>query len=300
MSNTPNFIIAGAAKSGTTSLANYLNHHPDVCMSPLKEPKFFTSELLKHEYCGPGDHAVFAETIKTFSDYKKLFSHCQTNTLTGEASADILYYSHHTAPLMLDLIGPDLKIIIILRNPIERAFSAYSHLVRDGRETLSFRDALEAETARIQSGWEFIWHYVNAGFYCKQIRHLKRYFANVRIYLYDDLVASPRELLSDIISFLTLSQNTACTSRFSRFNMSGTPRSRQLHKILATDNLLKSLARPFFSQSARTYIRENLLAINLKKTSIDKDSRSILIKTFASEVRDLSVLLDRDLSHWLS
>ncbi len=179
----PNFLIVGAAKSGTTALYHYLSQHPEIYMSPLKEPKFITSNFLKFPFQGPGDNEVEKMIVKSFDRYCDLFKGVKNEKAIGEASADNLYYYEQAIFYIKKYIG-NPKIIIILRNPIERAYSAYLHLVRDERETLSFKEALAEEEKRRKQNWEFIWFYKNVGFYFNQVKAYLENFTQVKVYFY--------------------------------------------------------------------------------------------------------------------
>jgi len=115
----PNFLIVGAAKAGTTSLGNYLSAHPNVFLSTPSEPKFLTSGFLEFPHQGPGDAEIDEGVISDFDEYKRLFEGGKTAEARGEASADLLYYHERAIPVIREVLG-DPKIIIILRDPVER------------------------------------------------------------------------------------------------------------------------------------------------------------------------------------
>src|SRR3954462_1224231 len=121
----PNFLIVGAAKSGTTSLFEYLRGHPDVFMPDVKEASYFAGAGVKNE-----------------ADYLALFREAGPARAVGEASGAYLYLPD-TARAIHDLLGPRVRIIVILRNPIDMAYSLWGHMVREGGEQLGFFDALE-------------------------------------------------------------------------------------------------------------------------------------------------------------
>jgi len=152
----PNFLIVGAPKSGTTSLYYYLKEHPEIYMSKLKEPHFFSKECKNLPFRGPKDESLGSTKYMnlTWEDYQNLFKGAITYKAVGEASADYLYYFKCSIKNIKKYLG-NPKIIIILRNPIERAFSAYLHMLRDGREYLSFREALHMEEERKKNNWDF-------------------------------------------------------------------------------------------------------------------------------------------------
>ena len=146
------FAIVGAAKSGTRSLATYLSYHSGLCMASRKESHFYSAPYMPLPFAGPGDDGLNHTIVTKEAHYRELFRSAKPGQLLGEASAFYLYYPHTAAALRRAM--PNGKIIVILRNPVERAFSAYMHLRRDGRETLSFGAALDQEKIRIQSHYE--------------------------------------------------------------------------------------------------------------------------------------------------
>ncbi|HEX8234860.1 MAG TPA: sulfotransferase [Abditibacteriaceae bacterium] len=200
----PNFIILGAAKAGTTALYHYLNQHPQVFMSPLKETNFFALMGEPLNFSGPGDNDFINRfSLTTLEQYQGQFVHSGDAIAVGEASP--LYLYSPKAPPRIKQYVPDAKLIIMLRHPIERAYSAFLHLVRDGRETTTdFGEALQLEDERIAAGWEHIWHYKSMSLYYDQV---KRYYdlfdrSQIRFYLYYDFRHETAQMLGDVFRFL--------------------------------------------------------------------------------------------------
>ncbi len=187
----PNFLIIGAAKSGTTSLYRYLEQHPQIYVNG-KEPGFFAYEGQTVQLGGPEDQERFNRRVVTdLNAYEALFDGISTELAYGESSVAYLYIEN-TAHRIKQHV-PDMRLIAILRDPVDRAFSSYLHLRRDGREPIAnFTLALQEENKRIQANWDYLWRYVQMGFYHKQ---LKPYF---------DLFGS-----SQIIIFTFVSSGTA-------------------------------------------------------------------------------------------
>lgn len=163
MMNLRNAFIVGAAKSGTTTLYYLLDQHPEVCTPAVKEPNYFSnldnnSDLVKPGN-GPGDDSTVWTTDE--KSYHGLYRPKEEHKLKIDASVSYLYSA--TAAAQIAEYDPDSRIIIVLRNPVERAFSHYKHLLRDGRESVSFEEALSREERRISKGWEFSWHLTGMG-----------------------------------------------------------------------------------------------------------------------------------------
>ena len=184
----PNFLIIGAPKAGTTSLYYFLNQHPEIYMSPVKEPHFFSYENQIFKYNGPSDQQRCDNMFVTnLSQYHSLFDQVRDEKAIGEASSMYLYSD--TAPQKIAKYLPEVKLILMLRHPVDRAYSSYLHLVRDNRETLSFSEALESETNRLSQGWMPFWGYQKMSFYHDYIERYFQQFGRDRIliHIYDDL-----------------------------------------------------------------------------------------------------------------
>jgi len=220
----PNFLLMGAAKAGTTALYQYLKQHPQIYMSPVKEPHFFAYEGRKPNTQGPGDTAN--DSIITLKEYLALFESVRNERAIGEASTMYLYLPQACERIRYYL--PDARLIAILRHPAERAYSAFIHLVREGRETLTnFSQALQSEEERIRQNWGPLWHLTRCGFYYEQV---KRYFdtfprEQIKIYLYDDFKARPTQVVQDIFRFLKVDDSFQPDMSV-RVNISGIPKSR--------------------------------------------------------------------------
>ncbi len=148
----PNFLVIGATKSGTTSLYTYLKQHPEVYM-PMKEPNFFALEGREPPFFrGPeGWKEPSQKRITDLEGYRTLFAGASGEKAMGEVSPLYLYAPQ--AAYRIRRYVPEAKLVAILRNPVERAYSAYMHLVREDREPLGFAEALKEEERRIQSNW---------------------------------------------------------------------------------------------------------------------------------------------------
>ena len=296
--NLPNFLIIGAAKAGTTSLYSYLNQHPEIYFSPFKEPRFFALEGLEVNYQGPSQ-VINEKAINTLDEYTKLFEEVKEEKAIGEAST-LYLYSDRASERIKQYI-PQVKLIAVLRNPIDRAYSSYSHLVRDGYETLSFAEALAAEAERIDRNWPPLWHYQARGFYYQQ---LAKYYAlfpaeQIKVYLYDDFTNNPLGVAADIFDFLGVDTNFMPNTS-QKMNVSGAPKNKALHKIITQDNPLKSIVKQFFPQDLRKTLYKKIKSSNLGKSAkMPIEVRTQLINLYRDDVSKLEKLIDRDLSDWL-
>jgi hypothetical protein len=296
----PNFLIVGAAKCGTSSLHKYLEQHPEIFMSKVKEPRFLSSQVTQFPLKGPGDHKVEAWYVKKLEDYVRLFEGSDNYTAVGEASADTLYFHEGTIPVIKEFLG-DPRIIIMLRNPVRRAFSSYQHLVRDMREHLSFEDGLREEPNRIKNNWELIYHYTAVSRYYDSVKAFIDNFTNVKVVLNEDLEKRPQKVLREIFQFLGVDPNCDINTEI-RYNVSGKPKSQWLHQFFFEGNMARRLAQPIvrtlFSQETRIRIAQKIQEKNLTRLTISPDTKDRLHQLFETDIRKLEGLLDRDLSIW--
>ncbi len=294
----PNFLVIGAAKSGTTALYHYLKQHPQAYMSPEKETNFFAFEGQEVRFCGPGDEKISESTITTLREYEEQFEAASDEIAIGEASPWYLYSDRAAENIRRYASGA--KLITVLRNPVDRAFSSYLHVVRDGRERLTFEEGLLAEEKRIAQGWEYIWHYWRAGFYAAQVERFLNLFPReqMRFYLYDDLLDDPVGFLKDIYGFLGLNTSFAVETSL-KFNSTGVPKNRLLGRVLLQPNPLKSTAKLFLPQELRYNLGQRINQRLLTKPSMSKETGKELLGSYKDDILSLQGLIGRDLSSWL-
>ena len=298
----PNFLVIGAAKSGTSALYRYLQQHPEIYMSPVKEPHFFGYESQPPNTQGPNDYVNSAVTDS--ESYYSLFSQATTEKAIGEASPTYIHLPRAVERIHYHI--PNAKLIAILRHPADRAFSAYMHVIRDQRETeKSFRRALQLEEQRIAKNWGPIWHYTQVGYYFK---HLKRYYdrflpEQIRVYLYDDFKESPSQTLQDIFHFLEVDTSFMPDLQIN-VNVSGVQKSQIYYQLIQTlfnrSNPIRFVARRLFPESIRWRFTTLIRNKNLKQQSIDQETRRDLIELFREDILKLQDLIDRNLTHWLT
>ncbi|WP_299489565.1 sulfotransferase [Acaryochloris sp. IP29b_bin.137] len=300
----PNFVVIGAAKAGTTSLDRYLRQHPEIFICPINEPKFFCFEGEKLNYNYPKNVQwkyekipINNNAITDLESYQSLFSGVTTEKAIGEVSPIYLYLSEKTSMRIKEHI-PNTKIIAILRNPVERAYANFTHLIRDELEPLTdFKDAINAEEERIKDNWWPFWHYKEHGFYYKQLCSYFEHFDHnqIKVYLYEDYVSNPSSLFNDLFHFLEVDDQVQIDTS-SRYNVSGIPRSRSLYKVLETRNALtksiRSLVPPKIRQQIRSFV--------LSKPPISTGTKQELIELYRSDILKLQDLIKRDLTEWLS
>ena len=296
----PNFLLIGAAKAGTSSVFAYLGQHPEVFASPAKEPNFFALAGERVAYAGPGDTIINQASITDEQRYLALFRGSAGAKAVGEAST--LYLYAHGAAAAIHRRAPGARIVVILRDPVERAYSSFLHMRRDGRDVeSSFEAALELEDSRVARHWEHLWHYTRLGHYHAQ---LQRYFdvfppEQVRVWLYEDLKADPRRVLREVFEFLGV--DPAFEPDMSiRHKVAGTPRSKALHTVLTRPNPAKSLAKRLLPAHVRSRVYGALMHRNVRehRETMEEETRHRLQALFRADIERLESLLNRDLSSW--
>ncbi|MEL9915179.1 MAG: sulfotransferase domain-containing protein, partial [Thermoplasmatales archaeon] len=196
------------------------------------------------------------------------------------------------------------KIIIILRNPISRAFSAYTHLVRDGREYLSFEEGLRAEEKRMKENWEFMWYYKDVGLYYRQVKDYLENFSDVKVYLTEDLERKPLEVIQHIFHFLEVDEDFVPDVSV-KYNVSGIPKRKIYGKISRHLNTLGS-----FIERSVNYVFpkkgikvvgffEKIRAKEVEKPKMNDETKRFLIEFYKEDILKTQDLIGRDLSNWL-
>lgn len=293
----PNFIIAGVARCGTTSLFHYLEQHPEIGMSRIKEPKYFSSLDLELPQNGIGDETVFSKVILNEDNYDDLFLGLENFKTVGEGSSDCFYYHKTVIPRIKKKLG-DVKVILCLRNPTERAFSAYNNLIRDSREYLDFRDGLNAEEKRIAENWDWMWYYKNGGLYSEAVKHFQREFSNVKIVFFEDLESKPQKVLTDLCKFLDVNPNFPIDYS-TRYSHSGKPKSKIVSLLTSRKNPFIFYLREISLKLIPRKYLENVAASMFEKDSLDVELESELKSFFSKDIKELEVLTGRDLTNWL-
>jgi hypothetical protein len=289
----PNFFIVGAARSGTTSLDRYLSQHPEIFITSRKDAHFFASE---HFPCtGPGDEVMKRKVMLDKAEYAQLFAGVTGEKAVGESSAFYLCLPG-TAERIAQAV-PDAKIIMMLRDPADRAYSAYMLLIRDGRETFSFEEGLSREEERKQQGFEPMWWYKELGLYYSQVKRYLEVFGTerVKVLLYEEFYADPGQALREIFAFLGVREDVNINTSV-RYNAAGVPKSRRLHtllyKLIDNPNALAKHVKPALAWKAMSKFL--LRPVPMMNPQINAQLKTY----FTEDVGKLEELLCQDLSCW--
>ncbi len=298
----PNFVMIGAGKAGSTAVHRYLSQHPDIFLSPVKETNFFSYEGGRPAFTGPGDDQLGAarNPIVHIDDYRALFSQARDESALGEASPSYLYVP--AAPVNLQRHIPDAKIIAVLRDPTERAYSNYCMFRTTGREPLNeFAEAVKHEPRRIEEGWAPTWHYVAHGFYYQQLKRYYELFSaeNIRVYFFEDLKADATTVMADIFRFLDVDDSFK-PNVFEKHNVTGMPKNARAHAMLNGRSPLGAIAKRIVPERLGRRALSFLRKKNLQRMpALSADVRRELIEVYRDDVLALQTLTGRDLSRWL-
>jgi hypothetical protein len=296
--NLPNFLIVGAAKSGTSSLHNYLNQHPEVFMPSynkegmkVKEPRFLIKELVQHRV---------HNGVWNFEEYLALFAEAEEKII-GESTVLYLYYYNYAIKNIKYYLGKDVQIIIMLRNPTDRAYSAFQHVSRGVHENNSFEESLELEKGRMEREENItpMVMYKEMGMYYKMVKAYKASFKSVHIILFEDFRDNIEEEMNKIYRFLGISKNTNVNLK-AIHNIGGKKWKNGLLKHLFMKYYAgKSILRLLLSVKIRKWIRKKTINISTDKVpQIKAETRKMLNNYFKEDVKKLSKLLKKDLQHW--
>jgi hypothetical protein len=292
----PNFMIIGAAKSGTTSLVEMLRQHPQVFFPFAKEPMFFSHD------------PTYNRGLEWYA--RTYFKKAQKYPARGEATPHYLHWSAKTAPRIQDAYpNDDIRFIAIFRNPVERAYSWYWNSVKEGLEELSFKDALAAETERLQlhapelerNGW-MTHAYFQGGCYASQLKPFLEKFQPEKFLflLQEDLRKDFGETSKKLLSFLGVDPEFCLQPLVS--NPAGMPRSRAIQRLIKPPKLIRNMLAFLFSLETRYKIKESIREANIRPVTyppMNPDTRRALQEKYAEEIKHLEALIGRDLSAWL-
>jgi hypothetical protein len=283
----PNFFIVGAPKAGTTSLYSYLARHPQVFMPAMKEPQYFAQIHPTAEF----EHLV--EAIPDRSRYLRLYRKARGYHAIGDASPSYLW--HPEVPGRIKRTVPEARIIIALRDPIERAHSHYLADFREGAENLPFHEALCNDLARSRKGLGVSHMYVELGQYAAQVTRYLEVFGPDRVHLllFEDLKSSGRHALDGICRFLGL--DAAPVSRIDAarvHNGFAAPRWEWTRR-LAGRRWARHLGQSVVPRVFGLFIFERIFNRPAAKPAIDPRARDLMLPIYEPDVRRLESLLGR-------
>ncbi len=278
-------------------------------MSFPKEPTFFGNEGTSGLFNGPHDEdrAYHSRVVTTIEDYGKLFDGVKDEKALGEASIYYLYLPK--APEQIKKYVPNVKMFAVLRNPADRAYSAYLHVVRQAREKLPFAQSLAQEDRRIRENWNPLWHFKAMGFYSEQVRRYYDMFGReqVKVYLYEDLQKRPLAVIKEILDILEI-DNSFVPDMSKRYKESYVPRLPKLEMALHKTRVAIDLNQNYVPRRLRWKTVSTAKALidrvagpnRMTPPPIPEADRAQLLEEYRDDIFRLGDLIGRDLSHWCS
>lgn len=311
----PNFFLIGTVKGGTTSLYRYLDQHTDIYLSPIKEINYFSKDDINPEhfakdyrhdiaidlpkYLKEGmSYPVHIAHVTDESDYLKLFSKAGNAKAIGEMSLSYMLYEH--TPKKILATYPNAKIIAMLRNPAERAFSQYIMNLKQGKilENDFIKEIVQDDEQEIK-GWGANHQYLMIGKYYEQ---LKRYYdcfpkEQIKIFLFDDYKKNPDHIVEEMFEFLNVDSNIEINTS-EKANEGGVPKLKKINYFLNQYGLI-SWAKNNLPRSWRSTFKN--LMYKTDKSSIPtmtSEQKQFLINYYESDILQLEQLIGRDLKSW--
>ena len=298
----PDFLVIGAPKAGTTALHAALARHPGLYMSPVKEPKFFLSDGPPPTKGGPGDALTYREHIWRRPDYEALFDPAPAGTLRGESTP--LYLYDRAAVRRIRAALPDARLIVIVRDPVERAHSNWTHLWSAGLEPIGdFVRACGEEERRIAAGWASFWHYAGLGRYGEQLEYLFTLFPREQVLVlrYRRLVDEPEQSLDEICAFLGVEQEIL--AEIPRHNVTSHPEPTLAHRTVSLAQRAGSAVGSFvpgLTAATLTGPLERFLQRHSRERQpLDWRQRQELLPRFEDDIKLLEKVLGESFADWV-
>ena len=294
----PTFLVIGASRSGTTALHNYLRQHPDVFMPPEKEPNFFLADGQVLDFKGPAAEWV-NNSMRSLEDYQALFEAGARSLARGEASPLYLYFEN--APLRIKHHVPDARMIAVLRDPAEQAYSHFMYAKRNMLEPLDdFTEALAKEEDRIAEGWQPMFRYSSFPRYGEQ---LARYYAQfdrsqIQLFLYEEFDARPLPVLAEMFAFIGVDESFVPDVSY-RPNASGRPKNKLLQDAVMKPHLATRIAGAMLPRGLRQRVKDIISGSNVEREVLPAGAKAVLRARQREDTLRLQDLIGRDLSAWL-
>ena len=280
MTLTPNFFIVGTPKSGTTSLFHYLQEHPEVFLPELKEPHFFSCPEVKNTY-------YKTKIVDSKQEYLDLYQERESYKAVGDLSSSYLF--NKETPKRIHQFNPYAKIIIVLRNPVDRALSHYLMDVNLGYINVSLSKVINNKDTFKQHYQE----YIELGFYEQQIRAYTKQFpdSQIKVVLSDTLYANTAETLKDIYSFINVS-TTFITDFETVHNSYTVPRFKALKSLVQSDGLKKMIP-----SGLKSGLKSLIYKTNAEKPKLEVE-KNLLREIYKKSIVETETLINQDLSSW--
>jgi len=274
----PNFFIVGAPRAGTTTLYDYLKRTEGVFMSPKKEPHYFSQAI---------SHTKAPHAIRDKKKYLSLFNGVKNEKAVGEASSSYLW--DPLAPQLIHKQFPEAKIIIILRDPIERSFSNYYWRIGSGRKFSSFYDAIQ-KSLQVKDDF-FKGVIIEGSWYYEQVKRYLDIFGTkqVKIIIFEEFIKEPRKKIKEILEFIDVDSQVPIETDLPH-NVLSEPRGRFARTILQSEKI-KKMGRAILSDRKQEILVRKVLGKKTIKTKMLQKDRTFLENLFREDAQKLQKLL---------
>jgi hypothetical protein len=282
-SRWPGFFLVGAAKAGTTSLYASVGAHPNVFVPRVKEPHFFST-------VDPPPHRhVFFPSIKSESEYLHLFEAARSDQVAGDGSTSYLWDPEAPGRIRRQL--PNAKIVVILREPVDRAFSHYLSDVREGFERRPFVETIAIDLDDPAGKWGDAPLYAQIGFYASQLDRYLNAFEDVLVLFFEEFILDVPAHVDRVFRFIGVDPADATMPRARVLNSYGRPRNAVAARALGNP-ALRRLSRALVPPEFRPMVRRALIVPDVKP-SIPDDARELLRQAYRGEPERLEQLVGR-------
>lgn len=290
----PDFIVAGVAKAGTTSLYAYLDRSPKIAMPTRKEGRFLSHT--PRTFRGPKCEIYNQSIPASLQDYAADFARLDQDALTGDISPDYFYYAESFTAFITKLYDELPPVYVVLRDPVRRAYSHYLYMRQLGLETLPFAEALAVEQERIASGWPMGFHYLEASRYARRLAHLREQLGDrLTVFVYEDHIDA-----AAIAALITraLGVPPPPAGHAESQNETFVPRSQLLHGLVHGDHAWKRPLRALLPAGAWVKVRSTWRKLTSDRPPLDPAVAARLSDALRLDRIELSALLGRSLDPW--
>jgi hypothetical protein len=283
----PNFICPGEAKCGTTTLYNILKQHTDIYLPEAKEPFLFVMSEWEHK-------------VKNYES--KHYAGVSNESVIGDMTTWYLY-PEYVPQRIYNTLGPDVKFVILLRNPVDRAFSHYLHRRRKGEETKKFEKAISLEKKRLAKSRYNMLHYsyLDRGYYSSHIKNYLKFFPaeNFRYFLFEEFIGNPEKVAKEIFRFLDIDENQNIDYNI-HSNKSYMIKRKYAIRLMSKRGGLAGKIRRILSRKLKNKLKERISKPSSNPVEkIDIKTAQSLMQQYTQEIHELEELIGRDLSIWI-